>query len=71
MTTMTQTQSLPFGALTVHAVVSTLNSLREDVRAWQRTRATVSALRNLTPRQLEDIGLTVADVEIFAARGRW
>ncbi|MEM9145560.1 MAG: DUF1127 domain-containing protein [Pseudomonadota bacterium] len=67
----TQNPALPFGALSVHRVVSVLNGVRERYEAYQRTRATVAALRGLTPRQLEDVGLTVADVEGYAASGRW
>ncbi|MEL6217740.1 MAG: DUF1127 domain-containing protein [Pseudomonadota bacterium] len=71
MTTMTKTQALPFGAITVHSVVRQVEVLRERIEDWRRTRATVAALRQLTPKQLEDIGLTIADVEIYAARGSW
>lgn len=59
----------PFGAITVHRIVSTFEDALNAIRAWNKTRRTVSALRALSPRQLDDIGLTRADVDGFASRG--
>jgi len=59
----------PFGATTVYRVTSALTGMADRVRAWNDTRHTVKALRGLTPRQLDDIGLTPADVEHFADHG--
>lgn len=70
MNAIAQTMTLPFGTETAHRLVSFFGNLREEIAAWRRARATVTALRRLSPQQLEDIGLTIADVEIMAARGR-
>jgi uncharacterized protein YjiS (DUF1127 family) len=59
----------PFGAITVHRITSSLTGIVDRVRAWNDTRRTVKALRGLNARQLDDIGLTPADVEHFADRG--
>lgn len=37
--------------------------------AWKDARATRKALSALTDRELEDIGLTRADIATFSARG--
>ena len=70
-TTRTQTQTLPFGAITVHRAVRAVESVVERVLAWQRTRRTVATLRRLSPAQLEDIGLTQGDIDDFSRTGRW
>ena len=59
----------PFGAITVHRVVTALTGAADKVRSWNDTRRTVNALRALTPDQLDDIGLTMADVESFGRKG--
>jgi len=67
-TTIMNTATAPFGAITVHRIVSTLTAAVDAFRAWNETRRTVAALRQLSPTQLDDIGLTVADVEGLRAR---
>jgi len=62
----TYTATVPFGAITVHRVVSAFSTLVAKIATWNETRRTVNALRVLTPAQLDDIGLTPADVEDFA-----
>jgi len=39
------------------------------LRAWNDTRRTIVALRALSAAQLDDIGLTRADVENFGRKG--
>jgi len=58
----------PFGAITVYRITSALTGMVNRVHAWNDTRRTVKALRGLTPRQLDDIGLTPADVEQVMTR---
>lgn len=70
MTMMHTTSRLPFGAITVHRVVSFGNRMLSEIRAWNDVRRTAAALRALTPAQLEDIGLVPADIDIVARRGR-
>lgn len=64
-TTYTNTASAPLGAITVHRVVNALSAVVDAFRAWNETRRTVAALRRLSPSQLDDIGLTTADIEKF------
>lgn len=56
------TQPVPFGALTTHRFVTSLLRGAAAVRRWNETRHTVAQLRRLSPSQLEDIGLTRADL---------
>ena len=69
-TTNIRTAVAPFGAITVHRVVTALSGVVGTLRAWNDTRRTVNALRALSPAVLDDIGLTRADIEdrISAAR---
>ncbi len=59
----------PFGAITVHRVVTAVLGVFDNIRAWNDYRRTVNALRALSPDQLDDIGLTTADVESFGLKG--
>ncbi|GFE65376.1 DUF1127 domain-containing protein [Litoreibacter roseus] len=45
------------------AVAARFAALRETVAVWNARRATRKALSGLTAAELDDIGLTVADVE--------
>ena len=56
------TQPVPFGALTTHRIVTSVSHAAAAVRRWNETRHTAAQLRRLSPSQLEDIGLTQADV---------
>lgn len=69
MATTYTTPAAPFGAITVYRITSALTGVADRVRAWHDTRRTVKALRGLNARQLDDIGLTPADVEHFAEHG--
>ena len=62
--------------ITVNTPVGTPRVLRfiegiaADISAWNAQRRTRTALERLTPEQLEDIGLTKADVaDMFLIRG--
>ncbi len=59
----------PFGAITTHRIVTAVVGVADRVRMWNDTRRTVSALRALSPDQLDDIGLTTADVDSFGRKG--
>ena len=63
------TATAPFGAITIHRIVAAVMGVADRIRAWNDYRRTVNALRALTPDQLDDIGLTQADVENFGAKG--
>lgn len=58
-----QTQRLPFGAITVHRAATALFTAVERVEAWRKSRQTAQILRQLSPRQLEDIGLSRDDID--------
>ena len=62
--------ALPFGAVAVHRVVSAVSALVAAYNNWQETRRTIAALRALSPAQLDDIGLTSADIDDFSLAGR-
>jgi uncharacterized protein YjiS (DUF1127 family) len=68
MATM-KTATAPFGAITVHRIVTALSGVVTKFAAWNETRRTVAALRSLSQAQLDDIGLTRADIEDIARRG--
>lgn len=61
---------LPLGAITTHRIVAKLSETIAAVEGWIEARRTESVLRALSPEQLEDIGLTRADVETLAKSGR-
>ncbi len=68
-TTYTRTAVAPFGAITVHRVVTALSGVVGTLRSWNDTRRTMNALRALSPAQLDDIGLSRADIEDFGRKG--
>ncbi|MEL6479125.1 MAG: DUF1127 domain-containing protein [Pseudomonadota bacterium] len=64
------TQAAPFGAITVHRIASAASGLVARYNAWNAQRRTREVLSQLTPEQLEDIGLTKATVsDMFLIRG--
>jgi uncharacterized protein YjiS (DUF1127 family) len=64
------TAAAPFGAITIHRIVTAIYGVAGSLRAWNETRRTLHALRALSPAQLDDIGLSRADVEEFGNRSR-
>ena len=68
-TTDIRTAVAPFGAITVHRVVTAVFSAVATLRSWNDTRRTINTLRTLSPAQLDDIGLTRGDIENFAHKG--
>lgn len=63
MAHISETHAVPFGALTVHRIVTAVANVAATFHRWNQTRLTVAELRRLTDRQLDDIGLTRADIE--------
>jgi len=39
-----------------------------NIAAWNDARVTRNSLNKLTPRELDDIGLTVMDIDMIATR---
>ena len=69
MATVTTSDAAPFGAITIHRIVTAFAGVAARFRAWNNYRRTLNALRALSPNQLDDIGLTMADVESFGRKG--
>ena len=59
---------VPFGAITAHRTVAAVSNALAAFREWREARRTVTELRKLSPRQLDDIGLTPDDIERFATK---
>lgn len=70
MAMMTPPTQVPFGAITVHRIVSAVVALIETVSEWRAKRAAKRQLAGFSGRQLDDIGLTPRDIIRPAARGR-
>ena len=68
--TFTRAAIAPFGAITVHRIITAVSDIAITLRAWNETRRTIAVLRSLSPAQLDDIGLTRGDVEDFGNRRR-
>ncbi len=68
-TTIARAAIAPFGAITVHRIVTVVSDMAAKMQAWNDTRRTVNVLRTLSPAQLEDIGLTRGDIENFGRKG--
>ncbi|MEM6944446.1 MAG: DUF1127 domain-containing protein [Pseudomonadota bacterium] len=66
MNAITQ-RTAPFGAITVHNIVSALYALRTRFEDRLAARRTAAQLRALTVAQLDDIGLTPGDIDDIAA----
>ncbi|NDW46396.1 DUF1127 domain-containing protein [Ruegeria sp. PrR005] len=58
----TTSTTAPLGAVTVLRVVDLFISAKDAVVSWNESRLTRKALSVLTDAQLDDIGLTRADI---------
>lgn len=63
MATFETTRPAPFGAVTTYRVLSAIDAARIAVIDWKNTRDTRSALTRLSDRELNDIGLSRADID--------
>jgi uncharacterized protein YjiS (DUF1127 family) len=69
MTTF-DTNRTSFGSTSVAArITSVFSTASQAIVSWNDARLTRQSLSSLTNRELEDIGLTRADIEVVA-RGR-
>ena len=64
----TYTQTAPFGAIAAHRFATVIWDAFAALRSWNDARRTVAALRALKADQLDDIGLTQADITDLAHR---
>lgn len=62
----TTTTVAPFGAITVHRILGSVEGLIIEFRNWRNAQRTASELRKLSMRQLDDIGLMAGDIDDFA-----
>jgi len=63
MAIATQTNAAPFGAITIHRIVSNLSGMRGAFADWRNTRATRVTLHSLSDAVLADIGVSRGDIE--------
>ena len=68
-TTFNRAATAPFGAITVHRIVTAVSEMTAKLQTWYEIRRTVRVLRTLSPAQLDDIGLTRGDIEDFGRKG--
>lgn len=58
----------PFGALTIHRVITRIEALVATVASWNNERKTVATLSRLSDHELNDIGLCRGDIHALARR---
>jgi uncharacterized protein YjiS (DUF1127 family) len=59
-------RSVPLGSVTTLRVVSFFERAVDAVASWRKSRATASALSELSDKQLADIGLMRGDISDVA-----
>ena len=64
-----QNRPVPLGSIGIFNVVSGVEGLLRRLREWNARRITVARLHRLSDDQLDDIGISRADVAAIA-RGR-
>jgi uncharacterized protein YjiS (DUF1127 family) len=62
MSTMNLTTAAPFGAITTYRAISAVETALNSLKAWNAKRITHKQLNALSIRELEDIGLTGAQL---------
>lgn len=65
MTTINTTKIPPFGAITTYRVIHLIEGVANSFSSWNSNRKTYNELRALSSRELDDIGVSRADVENF------
>jgi uncharacterized protein YjiS (DUF1127 family) len=63
MATLNSTKPAPFGAITTFRAIHAIESVTNSFAAWNTKRKTYKELSALSTRELEDIGLSRAEVE--------
>ena len=59
-------RAAPFGAITIYRIVRFFDGLIRSLDAWRAARATDRALRQLSDRELDDLGLSRGMIEDMA-----
>lgn len=62
---------LPLGTLATHRIVSFAHEWIARFQTWHQRRRTVRMLRDLSARQLDDIGLVPGDIDEFERTGHF
>ncbi len=65
MTTITATYAAPFGAITTYRVIHAIETAVNSLIAWNKQRKTFKMLNALSPKTLEDLGLSRADLHTY------
>lgn len=65
MAAVDTTRPAPFGAITTYRAVSGMTRAFVALSAWNDARITRRALGKLSDRELDDIGLCRADVDLM------
>ncbi len=58
-------RTAPFGAIIVFRVVQSLSNVATAFQTWNSARVTRNALSKLSNRELDDIGLCRADIDLI------
>ena len=58
-------RAAPFGAISIFRAVQSVSETVGAFQAWNNARKTRSALNALSNRELDDIGLCRADIEMI------
>lgn len=60
------TRTAPFGAIATYSFIRFVSNVANSVIAWNDARVTRNSLGKLSDRELDDIGLTRADIADIA-----
>ena len=66
MATYETSNTVPFGAVATLNVVNFVDATIANIRTWNATRKTAKTLKALSCHQLQDIGLTCADLKVVS-----
>jgi uncharacterized protein YjiS (DUF1127 family) len=70
MATIETSRRAPLGAVTTYRAVQGATSVLASLAAWNDARVTRKALGRLTDRELDDIGLCRADIDVISTLPR-
>ena len=64
-------RTLPLATHVAHGVITRAYAVIDRYHRWREVRRTVRILSALDSEQLDDLGLTRGDIELFARRGHF
>jgi uncharacterized protein YjiS (DUF1127 family) len=67
MAIYTETKTAPFGAITTFRAIRALEAVKNSFVSWNAKRNTYKQLSALSTRELDDIGMSRADIESMNA----